>query len=353
MAEDKTYILAAVDAPDPDNWAQLKGIAHLNPQAEILASLTGRPVRFYADKGHAAWEWDWISSSMVQKISAARARNFLRHFDMPLPRIFDGGIAPRTLISHSEHFADYFRFLDVDPVASLRHSELEAQEELVKILLGLPPKSVKVSVGGPMTGLHQLLVRCPEVATRFMEIHAMFGTWGKTKLMQFDDAPRGAVQFNVACDPQGANGVLMGVDCPIYLMPTEVTRVPSIGFQDARCLKAVLPENKGSQMLCQLYELWYEAAVKPRQTMHPEELIYIHDIAAAFSLDSQLRQQIYKVVPVDILSVPHLPRESADWGKVLMKEKVGEVSAGNIFAATGLTDGGAAIYLETLKQVFS
>jgi inosine-uridine nucleoside N-ribohydrolase len=352
MTDDKTYILAAVDAPDPDNFAQLIALTKLNPGAEILVMLTGRPVRFKATKEHATWEWDGLSSRMAQEASAMRARNFLRHFDVPVARIYDGGIAPRTLVPHWLHFEEYYKFFDVDPLAALRHSELEPQEDLVKLLLSLPPKSVKVAVGGPMTGLYQLMVRCPEVVSRFSELHAMFATWGNVQLMQFGDTPRGALQFNVACDPVAAYFVLKGLDCPIYLMPTEVTRVQAIGFQNAQALRAALPENRGSQMLYHLYCLWYDAAVKPRQEKNPEELIYIHDIVAAFSLDCQLRQQIYKVVPVDILGVPHLPHESADWGKVVMKEK-GAEAAGNIFAATGLIDGGAAVYLEALKRVFS
>lgn len=348
---EKTYILAPIDAPDPDNFALLIALAKLNPGAEIFVMLTGRPVRFNAGKEHALWEWDMESSRMAQEASAVRARNFLKHFDVPVSKVYDGGIAPRTLVPHWIHFSEYYKFLDVDPLAALRHSELEPQEDLVKVLLSLPPKSVKVAVGGPMTGLHQLIVRCPEVVSRFAEVHAMFATWGNVQLMQFDDKPRGALQFNVACDPQGAHAILMGLDCPVYLMPTEVTRVQAIGFPNAQKLKEALPDNKGTRMLYHLYCLWYDAAVKPRQDKNPEELIFIHDIVAAFSLDPELRQAIYNVVPVEISAVPHLPREAADWGKVFMKPSSSGES--NIFAATGLTADGATKYLEALKRVFA
>lgn len=350
----QTVILAVVDAPDPDNFAQLVALAKLNPQAKLFVMLTGRPVRFNASRDHANWEWDLESSRMAQEASAMRAKNFLRHFDVEVSRVFDGGIAPRTLVPHWVHFAEYYKFLDVDPLAALRHSELEPQEDLIKLLLALPPASVKVAVGGPMTGLHQLIVRCPEVVSRFAEVHAMFATWGNVELMQFDEKPRGAVQFNVACDPQAANAVLTGLDCPVYLMPTEVTRVKSIGFQNAQKLRAALPDNKGSRALYHLYALWYDAAVKPRQEKNPDELIFIHDIVAAFSLDAELRDAIYDVVPVEITSVPHLPRESSEWGKVFMKERPTDQAQGcKIFAAKGLKEKGAELYLETLKKVFA
>jgi inosine-uridine nucleoside N-ribohydrolase len=201
-----------------------------------------------------------------------------------------------------------------------------------------------------MTGLHQLIVRCPEVVTRFTELHAMFATGNNVSLMQFDDKPRGSVQFNVACDPQAAHAILKGLPCPIYLLPTEVTRVKGIGFGDAKKLRQALPSNAGTRELCRLYAIWYEAAVKPHQAANPDELIYIHDLAAAFSLDAGLRQAIYNVVPVDITSVPHLPNEEAGWGTVEMKQVE---TPTNVFAANALTEGGAAAYLSALKRIFA
>ena len=75
---------------------------------------------------------------------------------------------------------------------------------------------------------------------------------------------------------------------------------------------------------------------------------------AAFSLDAELRDAIYDVVPVEITSVPHLPRESSEWGKVFMKERPTDQAQGcKIFAAKGLKEKGAELYLETLKKVFA
>jgi inosine-uridine nucleoside N-ribohydrolase len=349
---DQKHILAFVDAPDPDNFVQLIALHKLHPDAVVHVVLTGRPVRFGASKEHQNWEWDAASSRMAQEASAARIKNFLRHFGVTVTRVYDGGIAPRTLVPHHIHFAEYYKFLDVDPLMAIRHSELEPQEELIKEILKLPPASVPVAVGGPMTGLHQIIVRCPDVVSRFEELHAMFATWGNVSLMQFDDAPRGAVQFNVACDPQAAHAILKGLSCPIYLMPTEVTRVKEIGFENAQKLREALPDNAGTRALYNLYALWYDAAVRPRQAKSPDELVYIHDLVAAFSLSTELRQAIYNVVPVEITSVPHLPNEAADWGKVVMKQLEGEAAAtSKIFAATSLTAGGAAKYLETLNKI--
>lgn len=347
----KKVIVGFVDAPDPDNFAQIIALFKLNPDAEIYICLTGRPVRFGASRDHATWQWDPQSSLMAQEASALRVKNFLRHFGINVTRVFDGGIAPRTLVPHHIHFAEYYKFFDVDPLQAIRHSELESQEELAKLILAQPEGSVEVAVGGPMTGLYQLMVRCPQVLSRLKEIHAMFATWGDVALMQFDDKPRGALQFNVACDPQAAHAVLMGVPCPVYLMPTEVTRVKEIGFVNAQALRAALPDTPGTRALYNLYCAWYDAAVAPRQAKDPNELIFIHDLVAALSLNAELRNKIYDVQPIRITSVPHLGTESGDWGKVIMK-KTRKGPSVNRFAARTLRPGGAEVYLETLKRIF-
>ncbi len=350
----KPLILAFIDAPDPDNFVQLLALCKLNPGAEVAVCLTGRPVKFNATKEHQHWEWDYKSSSMAQQASAVRAKNFLRHFGVSVTRVYDGGIAPRTLVPHWVHFAEYYKFHDVDPLSAIRHSELEPQEDLVKLILEQPEGSVLVAVGGPMTGLKQVIERCPEVVSRFKEVHAMFATWGNVSLMDFGDkTPRGAVQFNVACDPLSSNFILMGLDCPIYLMPTEVTRVKDIGFFNVQKLREALPDNDGTRALCVLYAMWYDAAVRPRQDKNPEELIFIHDVVAAFSLDAELRNAIYNVVPVKITAAPCLPSKAdiANWGKVEMKQIKRVSKEKPRYAAIGLHPDGAARYLEALKRI--
>jgi len=352
-ATNKGLIVAFVDAPDPDNFVQLLALNRLNPGCEVAVVLTGRPVRFKATKEHQHWEWDWESSRMAQEASAMRAKNFLRNFGIELVRVYDGGIAPRTLVPHWVHFAEYYKFADVDPLAAIRHSELEPQENLIKVLLAASDGSVQIAVGGPMTGLRQVIERHPAVCAKFKEVHTMFATWGNVSLMQFGDQPRGALQFNVACDPLSSHFVLMGLDCPIYLMPTEVTRVKEIGFVNAQALREALPENKGTRALYNLYALWYDAAVRPRQDKDPNELIFIHDVVAALSLDEKLRNAIYDVVPIDIVSAPCLPSKDQipNWGKVEMKKRRRVNANRPRYAAVGLKAGGAAAYLEALRGI--
>lgn len=365
MPVSENDIVAFVDAPDPDNFVMLIALVKLFPNAKIHVVLTGRPVKFGANRSHQTWEWDVESSRMAQQASAMRIKNFLRHFGISVVKVYDGGIAPRTLVPHWIHFEEYYRFLDVDPLAAIRHSELEPQEDLIKVMLGLD--NFAVVVGGPMTGLVQVITRNPEVAQKITQVHAMFATWGTIELMDMGGPSRGAKQFNVACDPMAAFQILKGLSCPIYLMPTEVTRVADIGFQNTQLLRAVLPQNKGVDALLHLYALWYQAAVLPRQAKNPDELIFIHDVVGALSLDPELRAQIYEVAPIEVTSVPIFPFEGvtdedrmkfakkgepvpADlhWGDVLMR-KTDQPT--NIFAATQLKPGGAQVYLDTLRRI--
>jgi len=202
-----------------------------------------------------------------------------------------------------------------------------------------------------MAGLRQVVERNPAVVKNIEEIHAMFATWGNVALMDLGGASRGTQQFNVACDPSSANFVLKGIDCPIYLMPTEVTCHTPIGFSNVQELRKFLPNNSGVNKLLAFYTIWYDAAVRPRQAKNPEELIYIHDLVSAFSLDADLRDKIYRTVPTVIERVPFLPNESAEWGTVKMRlAKKDEPT--NVLVSTGFKDGGEKIYLEALCNVF-
>lgn len=340
-------IIIFIDAPDPDNFVLVKAIHALFPRVPMKVVLTARPVRFKATKGHALWDWDLESSLMAQQASALRLKNFMGNLGVPVVEVYDGGIAPRTLVPHWIHFAEYYKFLDNDPLEALRYTELSPQEDLVRFMLA---HQCRVVVGGPMTGLRQVIERNPAVAANITEVHAMFATWGNVALMDFGGAPRGAQQFNVACDPVSANFVLKGLSCPIYLMPTEVTRHAPIGFRNVQALRAVLPENKGVNRLLILYSIWYDAAVLPRQEKNPDELIFIHDLVSAFSLSRQ-RNQIYTVAPIIVDAVPHLPDDQAHWGTVKMHLAAPE-EATNIFAATGFQRGGEKKYLAMLRQIF-
>ncbi|NQV90724.1 nucleoside hydrolase [Candidatus Uhrbacteria bacterium] len=276
-------ILAPVDVPDVDNLLQLFRLLATNPHARILALVTGRPVHPDPDHEVQLWDWDLAFSQDVLKVNIGRMGHLLRGFGNRI-QFFDGGIAPRTPVPHWKHFHEYYRMADIDPIRALHLCQMKSMTELVRILLACPDASVPIVVGGPMTGLAQVMNRDPRVAQKFSELHAMFATWGKSKMMSLDGTSRNGKQFNVECDPQSAHHVLNGLSCPIHLLPTEVTRVKAIGFWELSDLQATLPRTQQAHEFLQLYHLWYHYVVLPQRDKNPDEMIFTHDLAGALSL---------------------------------------------------------------------
>eukprot|EP00741_Cyanophora_paradoxa_P005065 tig00000851_g4907.t1 len=350
-----TDIIAFIDAPDPDNFVQLLALRRLYPNSKLYVSLTGRPVKFGAKKEDEIWDYDLDESRLVQRINAARILKFLETCGCKVDHVYDGGIAPRTLVPHWVHFPEYKGFNDIDPVEALQKiPALQPAAKLIKAMLSSERKFVAV-VGGPMTGLYNILVQCPKVAATIAEVHAMFATWGKVELMQFGGAPRGALQFNAACDPLAAQFVLTSLPCPIYLAPTEVTRVEAIAFADPAALQAAIAKGEAAggaaaasvKAVVGMYETWFKNACAPRK-----EIIYIHDLAPALTADRKLREAVYDFVPIDIAAVPASLSDAAQWGVIQMKElEAGQQGALPRFAAKACK--APAAYLAALQGIFS
>ena len=204
-------------------------------------------------------------------------------------------------------------------------------------------------VGGPMTGLKEILERQPEIAGKIKSVHAMFATWGEVQLMQMDDKPRGALQFNAACDPFAAYSVLEGLTCPIYMIPSECTRLDDIAFVNAQELRDFLPDTPANNALYTMYCIWYDAAVKPRLAKNPDEKIFIHDLCSALALYddwSDAKSPIYDFVPVKV-TVPHLACDREAWGQVIMER----VKESNVHCATKVAN--VERYRSLLKEVCS
>ena len=344
------HIVTFIDIPDPDNFVLLIVLGMLFPLAKIYVVITGRPVHPNPSKEIKPWDWDAAFSEDVLKVNAGRTRHLLETFGINA-KLYHGGIAPRTPVPHWMHFHEYYRLADIDPIVALHNGQMESLGELAKQLLTLKDKSVAVVVGGPMTGLAQLTNLNPNVAQKFSEVHAMFASWGTTELSSFDGTPRGKKQFNVDCDPQSAFQVLTGLTCPIYLLPTEVTRVTEIGFQNPKALRNIMdnPRTKKARLILRLYKLWYKVTVQKKQKKNPSEMLFIHDISAGLSLCPELREAIYQFTPVEIDSVPHLAHEAKNWGEVLMRPTTEETKR---FAATALQPDGAKHYLKIVHDLF-
>lgn len=340
-----------IDTPDPDNLIMILMKYLLYPDTKLAVSITGRPLNVQASTDTPLYDWSVDSAMKAQKMSALRLQNFLRHFGIKFFDIYDGGIAPRTPVPHHIHLKDYYNRADNDPVYALEMGVLRPQEELVSLLNSR--KEWTVAVGGPMTGIHQVLLRDPTIARRITELHAMYGTWGTVPLMSFNGLPR-KDQFNLTCDPVAGHTILNGLSCPQYLYTSEVTRVGALGFHDHNELARKIlssPRTSGAKEIYNLYKWWYEGAVKGRQVKFPDEKLFIHDVAPMIGVSQVLRDRIYNMVPVVIDRVPHLPSESESWGQLRMKPKPWyHFGKGYHYAADAIVPGGDKLYLKILKE---
>ena len=331
----QTKYLIAVDGPDPDNLVLIRMASSMFGHENILGViLTGRPVNKNATTNTPIEEWFVKQSREVQVVTAARFKNFMRAYDLNII-VYDGGIAPYTLVPHHVHFDDESGFGDVDVKGALRNSKLRDLSELRKIIGDLP---FTVLVGGPMTGVRNLFTNYPELANQVLSLHAMYASLGTIKLMDLGGEKRGVKQFNVACDPEAGNHVTRLLRCPVYFVTSDCTRDNRISFATLHDLASYLKNTTGNRHLLRLYKIWFDQALAPRQ-----ERIYIHDVSAAISA-SEFGRQIYQFLPVTITRFPYLPQDKREWGVIDFKPEPNS----NIYISTILKN--PAGYMALLRE---
>ena len=106
--------LIAVDGPDPDNLALVRVVSSLFGHNNVYGVvLTGRPVNREATKETAIHNWNYEQSRDLQVVTSSRFKNFMNAYGLET-KVYDGGIAPHTLVPHHLHFNDETGFGDVD-----------------------------------------------------------------------------------------------------------------------------------------------------------------------------------------------------------------------------------------------
>lgn len=120
----------------------------------------------------------------------------------------------------------------------------------------------------------------------------------------------------------------MNLDAPVFLYPSDVTRVDAIGFSNPDELKWFLQDTLATRELVRIYHIAYEKMVKPRG-----EKIYIHDIAPVLGYlqwleendpDKSIRERVirrerprfYAKQHAEIVHVPHEEHEKSRWGEI-------------------------------------
>lgn len=323
--------LAIVDNTDPDNLACVLALANAQVRHKLLGVIvTGRVVNFNPDAPLEVM--NPVESQFVLKLNAVRMKKFLNtagHGNLP---VFVGNIPPHTIVPHSVHI-DEREFQDLSyeeyrDLISFTPYQLDGSVRTASELVRSVGGGVDIIVGGPMTDFMWLMSSTPLVRNQHIRsVHAQFGSFGfgEKGLMEFGGKPRGKRQFNVACDPFAAHQVLMDLFAPVYLYPSDITRVDSLGFSNPDELANHLDYTPATRELVRIYRIAYEKMIKPRG-----ERIYIHDLAPALGyLDmyplaqdeiedrgARAQKSLYRMKAVEVTSVPYRESEKDSWGEV-------------------------------------
>lgn len=361
----KFHSVVMVDNTDPDNLACALAVARPESLQKLLAVIvTGRATNFNREAGID--DISKFDSQFVLRLNATRMKNFLKIAGFPNIPIFMGSVPPNTIVPHHVHIDErVFNDVTQEQIGPIE----ELTDELYKLglfgniriageylsVLGLP---FDIIVGGPMTDLAALILHYPHLAIN--SIHAQFGMFGfgEKKLMEFGETPRGKRQFNVACDPVAAKYVFENMPCPIYLYPSDVTRVDTIGFETPEHLRRHLQNTPATRELIRIYQIAYDIMMKPRN-----EKIYIHDLAPLLGyLDRspyaqneiedrgcRINKPPYDFRPAKIIHVPFAKEEKNKWGEI-------EVSFDDFERAHPLyiaTEVSADWYLKEVKRLLA
>jgi hypothetical protein len=220
---DKPKVLVVVDNVDPDNLAC--ALAATNPLFGfnvVGVIVTGRPATL--DRSAGIDESSVLHSRKVRRGNARRMYEFLRYAGRYNVPVFEGLVAPRTLVPHGVHIDEELLSL------SESTSEIKIDGNFIDLyeMLHSLEGPIHVIVGGPLSEV-AALIEDPEIASRLGIITAQLGMFGFGDVKLMGGARR---QFNVACDPEAAHRVLTDYPGPVYLTPTDITKQADTGFDN-------------------------------------------------------------------------------------------------------------------------
>jgi len=282
--ERKTVLI--VDNVDPDN--SLAAVVSCYPGLDLnLAAVivTGRPA--HPDVSAPINVFDQTFSEAVLSLNTRRMKGLLRRMGWHVP-VFEGLIPPKTLVPHSVHIREEL----LDPRNDGHMAQADGTfGQALDFLRGLRG-TIDFIIGGPLSEAREIM-RDPGMAGKLGKLTCQLGLFGNVETI----AGKGRT-FNSAADPDATRAVLAEWPGPIYLVPTDVTKQPSVGFNVPKELE---PLNVAREIV-RLYEIFWRNVLGPRG-----EKIYPHDVHPVF-LMAQLRSTLsrrpytWKEVSVDQVS---------------------------------------------------
>lgn len=352
--------IVAVDPSDTDNlelaigvirWfgpenthILLTGRAAMDPRAvkglsEEIKMRGGNPIREIPMS-----EWSPEFSRVLLEASALRFKKLLHLFGYPEHPIYHGGIAAKPKVPHAIHMDDLFGFgditeKDVEEIETGAATYTSPQKLLVR---ALTKKPFVIFLGGPATGVQQLLHTYPHLYQSLRGVFAQYASLGNVKGMQWDGRSEKA-QFNVMLDAvAGKNlcGALAEKNIPLFFLPTDVTRRNEIGFGVPDMIEGVLRMHPGIQELARQRRRWYDAAIRTRNG----EVLLTHDLSTLF-LYLQLQGELPKIYETSSAVITEFTTDGPDEGAIELDLSVTE---SNLVVATKLISRDA--YIDALRS---
>lgn len=347
-------IVVLNDNTDFDNPAQLAGVAALFPKTEIFFVLTGRPTYPNPVKGESRFDLEF--SEQVQFINAARMHAFVSRMGFGNVRIYNGGIARASLVPEHVHLKEWEKFDDIpgvykfDDKVALGKKVLLPLSDFADMLISGP--DFPLLAGGPLTGYKELFGANRALQAKIIKAYAMPGSLGTVKLMDFGGIRNQKQQFNAHGDTEATYQFAVGSGFPKYLITSDSTRNPAVGFNTNDDFREFLPRSERANIITELSQVWYDNAVLPRiKPGGSPEMLWVHDFALTAKLycDSIGEPDlIYTPTPIRIVDVPHRPGEEARFGE--MDIEFDSLSEHKV--AVGYAPGGVEQYLGLLHQAF-
>jgi inosine-uridine nucleoside N-ribohydrolase len=265
--------VAIVDNVDIDNTLAVLAACHPRLKLNIKAIIvTGRPAS--RDRKAPITSFDHAYSKEVRQRNARRMKGLLRRMGRGNVPVFEGLIPPSTLVGHHVHINEELLDLHEDEKHTRSDGKFGQALKFLRSLKG----NIDFIVGGPLGELNRIMQN-PQLKSKVGTITCQLGLFGFGNVSTMAG---GGLTFNSAADPYATRSVLAEWPGDVYMVPTDVTKLARVGFDNPERLRQFGMASE----LVQLYDIFWQEALAPRK-----ERIYPHDVHPVF-LMAQLRQTL-------------------------------------------------------------
>lgn len=248
--------------------------------------MTGRPAT--RDRQAAIGVFDRDYSAEVLQRNTRRLKGLLARAGWNVP-VFAGRIPPKTIVPHRVHIDE----AKLDRYDDFHRTQADGSFAQAMRFLERLNGPIDFIVGGPLTEVAAIM-RNSRLTSKLGTVTCQLGLFGFGAVQTMAG---GGITFNSAADPDAASAVLRNWPGRICMVPTDVTKLPAVGFDNPDGVRRFgLPAE-----LVDLYEIFFREALAPRK-----ERIYPHDVHSTFAM-AQIRralsQQVYNWQRVHVTGV--------------------------------------------------